>query len=200
MRRSRLLFFPVKRHLLQSLRLLAISALAGAAWVAHRPADLPDAPKAGSGKNDDLIDMLRQTAIKRAAVVEISEAEINRHLAATLAGRLGGTFGSWVSFEGARIDLEPDTARLFLIWKLQGHLRTASVDLAISQDDSNFHVELLRGAYGHLEMPRGMMRPLYPALRSVADALDPEIRALFQMTKITIAKDKLVLDPRFPSA
>jgi hypothetical protein len=45
-----------------------------------------------------------------------------------------------------------------------------------------------------------MMRPLYPVLRAVAEALDPEIRALFQMTKITIAKDKLVLDPRFPPA
>jgi hypothetical protein len=74
------------------------------------------------------------------------------------------------------------------------------VDLAISHDDKTHHVELLRGAYGHLQMPRGMMRPLDPALRSVAEVLDPEIRALFQMTKITIAKDKLVLDPRFPSA
>jgi hypothetical protein len=33
----------------------------------------------------------------------------------------------------------------------------------------------------------------------VADALDPEIRALFQMTQITVAKDKLVLDSRFTS-
>lgn len=106
----------------------------------------------------------------------------------------------WVAFDGVSIDLEPDSARLFLVWKIKGHERTASVDLAIRRDDEEFHVEILRGAYGHLEMPRGMMRPLYPALRSVADALDPEIRALFQMTKITIAKDKLVLDPRFPPA
>jgi hypothetical protein len=190
----------VKRHLLQTLRLLVISALAGAVWVAHRPADLPEVPKAGNGRNDDLIDMLRQTAIKRAAVVEISEAEINRHLTATLAGRIVSMFGGWVSFDGMRIDLEPDTARLFLLWRLHGHLRTASVDLAISRDDTNYHIELLRGAYGHLQMPRGMMRPLDPALRSVAEVLDPEISALFQMTKITIAKDKLVLDPRFPSA
>lgn len=190
----------MKRRLLQSLRLLVISALAGAAWVAHRPADLPVTPQADAGRSDDLIDMLRQTAIKRAAVVEVSEAEINRHLGGVLAGRMANVFGGWLSFEGARIDLEPGIARVFLIWKLHGHLRTASVDLAIDRDDSNFHVDLLRGAYGHLEMPRGMMRPLYPALRSVADTLAPEIRALFQMTKITIAKDKLVLDPRFPPA
>ncbi len=188
------------RPLLQTLRLLGVSALAGAAWVAHRPAELPAALAANQAKADDLLDMLRQTAIKRAAVIEISEAEVNRHLATTLAGKVANVFGDWAAFDGARIDLEPDSARLFLVWQLKGHARTVSVDLAISRDADNFHVELRRGAYGHLDLPRGMMRPIYPVLRAVAEALDPEIRALFQMTQITIAKDKLVLDPRFPSA
>lgn len=174
--------------------------LAGAAWVAHRPADLPAVSVSNSAKTDDLVDVVRQAAIKRAAVMEISEAEINRHLATTLSGKIPGMLGGWVSFEGARLDLEPGMARLFLVWKIQGYVRTASVDLAISRDENNYHVELLRGAYGHLQCPRGMMRPLYPSLSTVADALDPEIRTLFQMTQITIAKDKLVLDPRFPSA
>ena len=147
-----------------------------------------------------MLDMLRQTAIKRAAVMEISEAEVNRHLSTTLAGKVANVFGDWAAFDGARIDLEPDRARLFLVWKLKGLTRTASVDLAISRDADNYHIEVLRGSYGHLDLPRGMMRPLYPMLRSVAAALDPEIKALFQMTKITIAKDKLVLDPRFPPA
>ncbi len=188
------------RPLLLTLRLLLVSALAGAAWVAHRPADLPVPSQTGAVKNDDMLDMLRQTAIKRASVMEISEGEVNRHLKTMLTGKVASMFGGWAAFEGARVDLEPDSARLFLVWNLKGHIRTASVDLAISRDEDHFHVELLRGAYGHLRMPRGMMRPLYPALRAVADALDPEIRSLFQMTKITIAKDKLVLDPRFPPA
>lgn len=144
--------------------------------------------------------MLRQTAIKRAAVMEISEADINRRLTNTLTGKATNSLGGWVVFDGVRIDLEQDRARVFLVWQLKGQTRTASVDLAISRDADHFHVEMLGGAYGHLQLPRGMMRPLYPALRAVAEALDPEIKALFQMTKITIAKDKLVLDPRFPSA
>ncbi len=188
------------RHLLQTMRLLGISLLAGAAWVAHRPADLPKVAAPSAAKVDDLLDIMRQTTIKRAAVMEISEAEINRHLATTLAGKLPGKLGAWIAFDGARLDLEPDSARLFLIWKIKGYTRTASVELAISRDDKNFRVELLRGAYGHLHMPRGMMRPLYPSLEALAEALDPEIRALFLMNKITIAKDKLVLDPRFPPA
>lgn len=190
----------MKHRLLQILRLLVISALAGAVWVAHRPAALPQVPAANQVKGDDMLDMLRQSAIKRAALMEISEADINRHLAGNVASKMAGMFGGWITFEGARVDLEPDNARVFLVWNLKGHIRTASVDLAISREGDNFHVEVLHGAYGHLQMPRGMMRPLYPALQAVADTLEPEIRALFQMTKITIAKDKLVLDPRFPSA
>lgn len=190
------------RPLLQVLRLLVISALAGAAWVAHRPQALPAPPAtaAANAKADDVLDNLRQTTIKRSAVMVISEDEVNRHLASTLTSRMKNPFGDWAAFDGARMDLEENTARLFLVWKLKGHTRTVRVDLAISRDADHFHIELLRGAYGHLEMPRGMMRPLYPVLRAVAEALDPEIRALFQMTTITIAKDKLVLDPRFPTA
>lgn len=188
------------RLLLQILRLLVISALAGAAWVAHRPAQVPIAPQAGNSRPDDLLDLLRQAAIKRAAVMIVTEDEMNRHLAAALAGKIRTPMDGWAAFDGVRVDLEPDNARLVLVWKLKGSPRTASVDLVVSRDENHFHIEMLRGAYGHLGMPRGMMRPLYPALRAVAEALDPEIRALFQMTNITIAKDKLVLDPRFPPA
>ena len=185
------------RPLLQTLRLLGVSMLAGASWVAFRPAELPKAAAPSTAKAEDLLDHLRQTAIKRSAVIEVSEADINRHLSATLAGKIPGKLGGWAAFDGARVDLESGNARLFLIWNVKGFTRTASVDLAVTRDDKDFHVELLRGAYGHLQMPRGMMRLLYPSLEAVAAALDPEIRALFQMNQITIAKGKLVLDPRF---
>lgn len=188
------------RHLFQILRLLGISLLAGAAWVANRPAELPKVAAPNTAKAEDLLDTLNQTAIKRAAVIEISEADINRHLATTLSGKIQGVLGGEVFFDGARIDLEPNNARLILIWKIHGYTRTTSVDLAINRDEKEFHVVVMRGAYGHLQMPRGMMRPLDPFLQALAAAMDPEIRALFQMTQITIAKDKLVLDPSFPSA
>lgn len=147
-----------------------------------------------------MLDSLHQATIKRAAVMVITEEELNRHLAMAMTSRVKNPWGDWAVFDGARIELEEGMARLFLVWRIKGHVRTVSVDLSISRDADNYHVDILRGAYGHLDMPRGMMRPLYPILRSVADSLDPEIRALFQMTQITIAKDKLVLDPRFPPA
>ena len=59
---------------------------------------------------------------------------------------------------------------------------------------------MVRGSYGHLTLPRGMMRPLAPALDRVAAALKPEIDALFQMNQVKLLQDKLVLDPRFPAS
>lgn len=191
----------MKRILFLSLRLIVLSALGGATWVAHRPEILPAvAAPLGKGKEDELLNELQQAAIKRAAVMEIPEADINRYLSTTLAQRIGSKLGEKFALVGTRVDLELGVAHVVLIWNLYGFERTASVDLAIERRGDAFHVELLGGAFGHLKLPRGMMRPLFPALDTVSDALDPEIRALFQMTQITFAKDKLVLDSRFPSA
>ncbi len=190
----------MKRFLLQSLRLTLLSALGGAAWVAHRPEALPpSAPVAESGKEIDLLDDLRQAAIKRATVVTITEADLNRYLASKLPNRVLGTMERAFSLHGVRVDLEPGVAHVILVWDIYGYTRTARVDLAIERIDDHFHVEMLGGAFGHLRLMRGLMRPLFPTLDTVTDALDQEIQALFQMTQITLAKDKLVLDSRFPT-
>lgn len=189
----------MKRFVFQTLRLLLLSALGGAAWVAHRPEALPDvAPE--KGREADLLGDLNQAAIKRATVIELKETDLNRYLATTLNARISNVMGNGFRLNGARLDLEPGIARVVLVWMFYGHPRTASVDLVVRRVDDHFHVEMLGGAFGHLHLPRGMMRPLQPTLQVVADALDPEIRALFQMTQITVAKDKLVLDSRFPPA
>lgn len=190
----------MKRTLFKILRMMVVSALGGAAWVAHRPEALPAAaPAVEKGKAPDLLDDLRQASIKRAGICEIKEADLNRYLTTTVPGRLGGSIESWMKVVDVRADLEPGRARIILVWNLMGHARTASVDLVVQRVGDHFHVEMLGGALGHLQLPRGLMRPLEPALRVVAGALDPEIRALFQMTQITVAKDKLVLDSRFTS-
>jgi hypothetical protein len=190
----------VKRPLIQTLRLLVLSGLGGAAWVAHRPEILSFiTPLVQKGKEFDLLDDLRQASIKRASLIEIHEPDLNRYLSATLPARLGSKLEKWVRLTDMRVDLEPGKAHVILVWELFGYRRTASVDLVIQRVGEHFHVEMLGGSLGHLRLPRGMMRPLEPALGTVAEALDPEIRALFQMTQITLAKDKLVLDSRFTS-
>lgn len=185
------------RHLLL---LLCLSSLAGAAWVGHRAADLTGLngmTPAQDGKSRDILDDLHQAAIKRSALMEISEADLNRHLAETLTATVTKPAGDWVAFERLAIDLEPGIARANLVWNMKGHRTTATVDFKVQHEPKVFRVEIVGGSYGHLTVPRGMLRPLTPALESLSRSLAEEIQALFQMNQVQIAKDKLVLDPRF---
>ncbi|MCB1211058.1 MAG: hypothetical protein KDK97_17175 [Verrucomicrobiales bacterium] len=191
--------------------LIALSALTGAVWVVHRspPVDAlrAAATVAPTDSVPDLLDQLRQTAMKRTgrgkggAAIEISEVDLNRYLARRLTTSLPAQLKGIAAFDGILVDLQPDQARVHLLWVLgAGHLSGASVDLAIKRQGDVFEVEVLRGSYGHLALPRGMMRPLAPALDRVAAALKPEIDALFQMNQVKLLEDKMVLDPRFPAS
>ena len=179
--------------------LTTLSALAGASWVAHR-AEIPppveqvkDTPKA---RDRDLVDYLKQTVVKGTAV-EVSEAELNRHLAKVITTRAQPGLAGQVLFERLALDLEPGVARATLMWKVHGVSTTARVDFSVSRLEKTFQIEIVGGAYGHLEVPRGLLRPLAPALGSLAEALRDEIQAVFQMNQVHLAKDKLLLDPRF---
>jgi len=187
------------KFLFHFLLMTTLSALAGAAWVAHRPAPVPApaVPKAGT-KPRDLVDDLKQAAIKGSGIVEISEAELNRHLSRVLTAKVQKPITSWVKFEVLHVDLEPDVAHVTLVWDVKGHRSTATIALKVSRLEKVFRVEVVGGAFGHLPVARGLLRPLAPALRGLSDVLNDEIQALFQMNEVTIAQNKLVLDPHFP--
>lgn len=192
---------PFVKFLFHLLLLTTLSALAGAAWVAHRPADLAGVNGLQAGdpaRPRDVVDELKQVGIKRSAIVEVSEADLNRHLARVLAAKLPAQLEPWAAFERLVLDLEPDVARLTLVWNLRGHRSTATVDLRVVRQAQAFRTEITGGGYGRLRVPRGLLRPLAPALTGLAAALQEEIDALFQMNQMRVLKDKLVLDPRFP--
>lgn len=173
--------------------------MTGAAWVAHRPVDLVpiEAPKPGA-RQRELVDDLKQAAIKRSALFEIGEAEINRHLAKTLAGKLSSPAEQWGDFESLQVKLDQDIAHATLSWIIQGHRQTATIAFRVERLDQTFRVEVIGGQYGHLKVPHGLLRPLTPAMEKLAIVLQEEIQALFQMNQIRIAQGKLLLDPRFP--
>jgi hypothetical protein len=188
---------PVK-FLLNLLLTTALSALAGAAWVAHRPLTLPAVVVKEPGKATDMLDDIKQATIKGSAEIEISEAELNRHLEKVLTARMADAFGKSVRFEKLHLNLDPGVAHATLAWDIAGNRQTATVDLTVTHLDKVFRVEVVGGAYGHLQVPRGLMRPLRPALMSLSTTLKEEIQTLFQMNQVRIAEGKLSLDPRFP--
>lgn len=188
---------PVK-FLLHLILLGALSALTGAALVAHRPADLPSPaqPKEGS-RPRDLVDELRQAAIKGSSVVEVTEDELNRHLKKVLTSRTKAPLNDWVQWEALAFQLKPDVAQMHIAWRVADHRSTATIDFGLKRLDKVFRIEVLGGSYGHLQVPRGFLRPVMPALKSLAIVLEQEIQALFQMNQVRVADGKLVLDPRF---
>lgn len=186
------------KFLLHLILLGALSALTGAAWVAHRPAELPSpAPTKEGARTPDLADELKQAVIKGNGVVEITEDELNRHLKKVLTGQMASPLNDWVKWETLALRFKPGVAQLHLGWLIGEHRSTVTLDLGVVRLDKVFRIEVLGGAYGHLQVPRGLLRPVLPALKSLAAALQDEIQALFQMNQVRVADGKLVLDPRF---
>ena len=89
-------------------------------------------------------------------------------------------------------------AELRLRWDWAGrHVTDLTVQLTLSRKNDRFVLEVTDGAYGRLNVPRGLLRPMRGLLESMADAYAPEIQAMFKMNSIQIQQDRLVLDPRF---
>ena len=187
-----------------SFLLLLFSALTGAGWVAHRPAEWPDLQLPDKERKPALgvLDQISQAAIKRSAPFEISEARLNQHLASHLKARpaLAGA-ASWWHMEAPQVDLKDERMALRLRWRLAGsHACDLTVNATLQQGDGVFIIQVIDGAYGRLKVPRGMLHPAKAVLTNLAEALRPELDALFAMNLVTITEDKLLLDPRFTDA
>lgn len=180
--------------------LVPLSAFAGAAWLCHRTPDLSGVKTTLQPKEtavQDLASVVEQTAIKQAGAMEISESELNDYLQRRLTASQTGLSAAVATFDRVIIDLEEGQARVNLCWTVLGHATVARVDLTVLRTKGDFTVEILKGAYGRLEVGRGLLLPLSPTLEKVVAACKPEISALFKMPNIRLAKDKLVLDPKF---
>lgn len=179
--------------------LISLSGLTGAAIVGHQSPDLESVKvsDAAAAVVTDIADLLGQAIIKRSAPVEITEADLNRYLAATLKGKQVGHTTGIATFEKTLVDFEPGQARITLCWLVGGHRTASSLDLHIAVQSGQHQAEIVGGAYGRMPVARGFLMPVMPAYQALAAACTPEIKSILNMTKIRISKDKLVLDPRF---
>lgn len=172
--------------------------------MAHRPAEWPDLQVPDKERRPALgvLDQISQAAIKRSAPFEISEARLNQHLASHLKARpaMAGA-ASWWHMEAPQVDLQDERLVLRLRWRLASrHACDLTVNATLQQGDGVFKIQVIDGAYGRLQVPRGLLHPAKAVLANLADALRPELDALFAMNQVTITQDKLVLDPRFTDA
>lgn len=174
--------------------------------VAHLPAERRPTQKPDTERRPPMgvLDQLSQAAIKRSAPFEISEARLNEHLRRVVGSRAdvpGG--GEWWRMEAPELDLEEGRAELRLRWLLaERHVCDLTVNLKLAREAEVFRVEVVDGAYGRLAVPRGLLHPVKGVLAELAEVLRPELEALFAMNRLSLAEDRLVVDPRFtdPSA
>lgn len=147
-----------------------------------------------------MLERMEQAVWRRQEMLEITEEDINRYLAATLTAKIEGATKGTVTFERVAVDLEPDVCRLWLVWQAAGHQSAASLDFTIRREQKAFIAEVTGGSYGHLKcIRRGALATMVPVCTSLARALDDELHTLFQMNQIRFLKDKVALDPQFVS-
>jgi len=152
----------------------------------------------------DLKERMEQSAWRRAEKLVITEAEANRYLANIVSGRQSHLTAWAAHFERVALQFEPGFCRVWFIWKSHGHVFTASLDLTVKREGSNFITEVQGGRYGRMPLlRRGVLATLVPACTSLCDCLNDEgdekreISQLFQMNHITFEQGKMILDPRF---
>lgn len=173
------------RFLRQLLLLLGASALAASLAVGSRAVALPtEQPDAELNLQNDL----EQVLIKQVSPAELSQQHINQALAARALP---------AGIKQVSCELKEDVCRLYVTWLLVDRPLTTRIDLSVQRRGDEFHVQVLHGAYGQLEVPRGLLMPLRPALEKLQEHFKAEIAALFAIPRFHFAQGKLVLDPRF---
>lgn len=180
--------------------LVPMSALTAAVLLAWETPDLSHVQTERGAKSTqvhDLASMLEQTAVKPSTTMELDEGELNDHLARRLRAEQIGASAQMATIESILLDLEDNRCRVNFCWRVLGHRVVGSVDISVQRTKQDFTIEIIRGAYGRLEVPRAMLPPLLPALRELTKACRPEIDALFKLPHIQLAKDKVLLDSKF---
>jgi hypothetical protein len=182
---------------LKTLLALVASVLLAALILAAQPVDLSHVQRQRTTKGSgigDLPSAIEQTAIKQSGPLRLSEGDLNAQLAKHLPPTRTAPANEP---REVLIDLQPEQARVHLTWVIGGHPLTASVDIALRRSDQHFDIEVLRGSYGRLSVPRALLPPLVPTLRALQRTCDAEITALLKIPRPKISENILELDPKF---
>jgi hypothetical protein len=182
----------------RALLFLVLSAALGGSIVFYRPPDLTGIKLTATPGTDpsDMAETISQVVMKQSGKQSITEGDINAFLATVLSQRLEGLDG--IAQPGSVVcDLRETTAPNYITWAVFGQPVTASAEVAVARQGADLVFETLRGSYGRLEVPRMLLTPVRPVISALAAACQPEIQALLTVPRLSIAKEKLVLDPTF---
>ena len=202
--------------------LLGVAGLGAAVYFIGKPQDLGDIQGRASGPTaaapvPDLGVVLKR-AIDENYKITLTEEQVNRYLQQTLAAKQGGVLGEFVTFTGVSVRLEDNRAEIIMERSFMEHPLTLSMFVRVEQtldvqgrtqttvmrDGGPFVPDLPRlerlvkgGRFGSLVVPQGFLLLVLPGFEKLADAYKNELHLGFEeMSRITIADGKLILDPR----
>jgi hypothetical protein len=200
--------------------LVGAVALGIAVYLIARPQDLSDiggyGPQPEGAPARDMKVVL-QNAVDRGYALSLTESEINRWLARELVLSQGGVLGSEVKLERVWVRLDDGHAEVIMERRIRDYTFTLSMFLTVEQTQGDkgvktevhlhggpFHEEMQRpmrgGRFGRLVVPQGFLILVIPAYQKLAGLFAGEIGLVEEMARIRVEKNRLILDPRDPSA
>ena len=184
--------------LCRALVFLVLSAALGAGITFFKAPDLTALKREASQGNDprELAATITKVVLKQSGKQGLDEGDLNAYFNTNIASRLEHS-STFMKPAEVACDLREDSARLYLTWRVFDRPVTAAVDLKVARVGAEIVCEVTGGSYGALSVPRLCITPLRPALRELARACQPEVQALLSLPRLSIAKEKLVLDPIF---
>ncbi len=203
------------------LMLMALACGFGmAVFYITQPQDLSDidgyGPLAKAVPDRDMKTVLKNS-IDRGYPLTLTELEINQWLGRKLVAKQGGLLAGLVSLERVWVRLTEQQAEIVMERRILGRPFTISMFLQIQQSEDStelgtkvalhggpYHEYLPHpkrgGRFGKLVVPQGYLRLGMPAYQKLAAVFTNEIHLGFEeMTRITIEKKRLVLNPHAPS-
>ena len=193
--------------------LIGAAGLGSAISFALRAQDLSDLSSAAPVPQRDMKSVLK-SAIDRQYALTLSEAEINQWLARTLSTRQGGLLSDQVKLKRVWVRLEDGRAEIIMERTVLGAPFTVSMYLQVERVESAegkatkirmeggpYYPDIPRppkgGRFGRLVVPQGFLLLVMPAYENLAKMFPEELELGFrEMSRISIEKGKLILDPR----
>lgn len=200
-----------------------VAGLGAAVFFIFQPQDLSDlkglnpASALNGGKARDLREVLKNS-VNRGYPLTLTEEEINLYLGQTLKAKQGGGLDKLVNIDRVCVRLEEERAEVIIERSIMGRPVTVSMFYRILQeidmnnstktsvvrDGGQFFPDLPRlerltkgGRFGKLVVPQGFLILVLPSFEKLAPVYRLELEQAFEeMSRITISKGKLVLDPR----
>jgi len=203
------------------LLLAATCGLGTAVYCIAQPQDMSDidgyGPLAKAVPERDMQEVL-QNSIKRGYPLTLTELEINQWLGRKLVVKQGGLLAGLVTLERVWVRLTDGQAEVVMERRILKKSFTTSIFVQIEQSEGprGIGTEVLLhggpyheilphptrgGRFGKLVVPQGFLLLVLPAYQKLAVVFTEEIHLGFEeMSRITIEKKRLILNPQPPSS